>query len=121
MRESGDFERWLEFFATAIRVSADAATTTGCRVFTVFRDDRDRLKGIGRQAPTALLIQEALQAKPIAALTEATGLTTPTVTQSLRELEKLGIVRETTGRARGRVFAYARYLDALNAENESAV
>ncbi len=62
------------------------------------------LKGIGRQAPTALLIQEALQAKPlatIAALTEATALTTPTVTQALRELEKLGIVRETTGRARG--------------------
>lgn len=123
VRESGDFERWLEFFATAIRVSADAATTTGRRVFTVFREDRDRLKGIGRQAPTALLIQEALQAKPlvtIAALTEATGLTTPTVTQALRELERLGIVRETTGRARGRVFAYARYLDALNAENESA-
>lgn len=81
------------------------------------------LKGIGRQAPTALLIQEALQAKPlatIAALTEATALTTPTVTQALRELEKLGIVRETTGRARGRVVAYARYLDALNAESESA-
>jgi hypothetical protein len=28
----------------------------------------------------------------------------------------LGVVRETTGRARGRVFAYARYLDVLNAE-----
>ncbi len=87
----------------------------------MFREDRDELKGIGRQAATALLIQEALQAKPlatIAALTRVTGLTTPTVTQGLRELERLGIVRETTGKARGRVFAYARYLDALNAENE---
>jgi Fic family protein len=123
VRESGDFERWLEFFATAIRVSADTATATGRRIFTVFREDRDRLKGIGRQAPTALLIQEALQAKPlgtIAALTQSTGLTTPTVTQALRELEKLGIVRETTGKARGRVFAYARYLDALNAENATS-
>jgi len=120
VRESGDFERWLEFFGTAIRVSADAATATGQRIFTVFREDRDRLRGIGRQAPTALLIQEAMQAKPlatIAALTQSTALTTPTVTQALRELEKLGIVRETTGKARGRVFAYARYLDALNAEN----
>ena len=26
------------------------------------------------------------------------------------------IVRETTGRARGRIFAYVRYLDALNTE-----
>jgi len=123
VRETGDFERWLEFFATAIRVSADSATATGRRVFAVFREDREQLKGIGRQAPTTLLIQETLQARPlvtIAALTAATGLTTPTVTQALRELEKLGIVRETTGRARGRVFAYARYLDALNAENGPA-
>ena len=29
VRESGDFERWLEFFATAIRVSAEQATMTG--------------------------------------------------------------------------------------------
>jgi Fic family protein len=123
VRESGDFERWLEFFATAIRVSADAATETGRRIFAVFREDRDRLKGIGRQAATALLIQESLQAKPlatIAVLTQSTGLTAPTMTQTLRELENLGIVHETTGKARGRVFAYARYLDTLNAENVSA-
>ena len=119
VRETGDFERWLEFFATAIRVSAEQATTTASHIFDVFQEDRDRLKSLGRQAPTALLIQEAMQTKPlatIAALTEATRLTTPTVTQALRELEKAKIVRETTGRARGRNYAYARYLDALNAE-----
>jgi hypothetical protein len=41
------------------------------------------------------------------------------VTQALGELQKLGIVRETTGRARGQIFAYVRYLDALNAEIET--
>lgn len=35
---------------------------------------------------------------------------------ALRELGRLGIVRETTGRARGRVYAYVRYLEALNGE-----
>jgi Fic family protein len=121
-RESGDFERWLDFFATAIRVSAEQATTTGLRISAVFREDRNRVREMGRQAPTILLVQEALQAKPlatIATLTQSTGLTTPTVTQALGELQKLGIVRETTGRARGRVFAYVRYLDALNAEIET--
>jgi Fic family protein len=121
-RESGDFERWLDFFATAIRVSAEQATTTGQRISAVFREDRNRVREMGRQAPTILLVQEALQAKPlatIATLTQSTGLTTPTVTQALSELQKLGIVRETTGRARGRIFAYVRYLDALNAEIET--
>jgi Fic family protein len=121
-RESGGFERWLDFFATAIRVSAEQATTTGLRISAVFREDRNRVREMGRQAPTILLIQEALQAKPlatIATLTRSTGFTTPTVTQALGELQKLGIVRETTGRARGRIFAYVRYLDALNAETEA--
>jgi hypothetical protein len=54
-------------------------------------------------------LAEAMQG-PAAALT---------VTQALRELLKLGIVRETAGRARGRIFAYARYLDALNAVNDA--
>jgi Fic family protein len=119
VRETGDFERWLEFFATAIRVSAEQATMTGQRIFTVFREDRIQLRALGRQAPAALLIQEALQSKPlatIAALAKSTGLTTPTVTQALRALEQLNIVRETTGRARGRIFSYVRYLDALNSE-----
>jgi len=121
-RESGDFERWLDFFATAIRVSAEQATATGLRISAVFREDRNRVREMGRQAPTILLVQEALQAKPlatIARLTQSTGFTTPTVTQALGELQKLGIVRETTGRARGRIFAYVRYLDALNAETEA--
>jgi Fic family protein len=121
-RESGDFERWLDFFATAIRVSAEQATTTGLRISAVFREDRNRVREMGRQAPTILLVQEALQAKPlatIATLTLSTGFTTPTVTQALGELQKLEIVRETTGRARGRIFAYVRYLDALNAETEA--
>jgi hypothetical protein len=38
----------------------------------------------------------------------------------LNELQNLKIVRETTGRARGRIFAYVRYLDALNAEPDAA-
>jgi Fic family protein len=121
-RESGDFERWLDFFATAIRVSAEQATTTALRISAVFREDRNRVREMGRQAPTILLVQEALQAKPlatIATLRQSTGVTTPTVTQALSELRKLGIVRETTGRARGRIFAYVRYLDALNAETEA--
>lgn len=123
VRETGDFERWIEFFATAIRMSAEQATLTGQRVFAVFQEDRNTLRELGRLAPTSLLVQEALQSKPlatIATLTKATGLTTPTVTQALRELERLGIVRETTGRARGRIYSYVRYIEALNTEIEES-
>lgn len=68
------------------------------------------------------MIQEALQAKPVATvatLRAATGLTTPTVNALLRELESRGIIKESTGRARDRVYVYRRYLEALAAEEEA--
>jgi Fic family protein len=123
VRETGDYESWIEFFATAMRVSAEQATLTSQRIITVFQEDRSRLRELGRLAPTSLLVQEALQSKPlatIATLTKATGLTTPTVTVALRELGRLGIVRETTGRARGRIYSYLRYLEALDAETKTS-
>lgn len=38
----------------------------------------------------------------------------PTVNVALAQLQSLGIVREITGRKRGRVFAYSAYLDILS-------
>jgi len=39
----------------------------------------------------------------------------------LRELESRGIIKESTGRARDRVYVYRRYLEALAAEEEAPV
>jgi DNA-binding MarR family transcriptional regulator len=106
------------------RVSAEQATLTGQRIITVFQEDRSQLRELGRLAPSSLLVQEALQSKPLATLatlTKTTGLTTPTVTLALRELQRLGIVRETTGRVRGRIYSYLRYLEALNTETEASL
>jgi Fic family protein len=121
VRETGDYERWIDFFAEALRHSADVAIETGRRISAVFRQDRELLRTRGRVAGTLLMIQEALQKKPvatIATLTSSTGLTAPTVTTALRELMELKVVRETTGRLRGRMFAYQRYLEAMSADEE---
>ena len=121
VRATGDYERWVGFFAEAMRHSAQVAISTGQRITQVFDEDRQQLRAVPRMAGTLLLVQESLQAKPIAtiaALTSATHLTTPTITSALRELEDRGIVKEITGRPRDRVFAYFRYLDALAREDE---
>jgi DNA-binding MarR family transcriptional regulator len=49
----------------------------------------------------------------IARLAADTGLSVPAVTDSLEAMERLGLVREITGRKRGRVFSYAPYLEVL--------
>ncbi len=124
MRAGGDYERWVEFFAEAIRHSVEVAIETGRRVTQAFREDRAELRTVPRIAGSLLMIREALQAKPVTTvvtLREATGLTTPTINSLLRELESRGIIKESTGRARDRGYVYRRYLEALAAEEEAPV
>ncbi|WP_426734942.1 winged helix-turn-helix transcriptional regulator [Myxococcus faecalis] len=66
---------------------------------------------------SALRVHDLLQEHPYLTsnqLVERTGLTSPTVNAALVDLERLDIVKEVTGRKRGRVFAYRGYLEILN-------
>jgi DNA-binding transcriptional ArsR family regulator len=90
-----------------------AATT---ELLALFAQDRERvLAAAGGRA--TLATYEALQRRVIVSirrLAEATELSIPSVTSALRKLEQLEIVREVTGRAYGRLFAYDRQLEILN-------
>lgn len=124
VRLRGDWERWLDFFAEGVQVSATQAVATANALLALVNADRDRIARLGRAATSALSVQQALQRQPIAtsaALVKATGLTAATVNKSLAHLEDLGVVAEVTNRRRGRVFSYRRYVAALAEEPESSV
>lgn len=123
VRLHGDWERWLDFFAEGVQVSASQAVATANALLALVNADRDRIAGLGRAASSALALHEALQRQPIttsAALVKATGLTAATVNKSLAHLERVGVVAELTSRQRGRVFSYRRYVNELAAELERA-
>lgn len=117
VRESGDWETWLEFFADAVLTSATQAASSAKRLLELASADGRRIEGLGRAAASALEIHRTLQRQPIAtaaSLVSATGLTPATVNKSLAHLERIGVVTELTRKQRGRVFSYARYVDILN-------
>jgi len=121
IRDKGDWEIWLLFFAQGVKETADAAVSTSRILVEIAREDRSRIQSLGRVAGSALHVHQELQARPIMSiphLVRATSLTAPTVTHALRALEAAGIVRETSGRRRGRLYAYSRYLDVLNQGTE---
>lgn len=123
VRVNGDWERWLDFFAEAVQVSAAQAVQTAQALLALVAADRERLAALGRAAPSAWALHEALQRQPVAtaaALGAATGLTPATVNKTLVHLQRLGLVSELTARRRGRVFAYRDYVALLNAELDTA-
>lgn len=123
VRLRGDWERWLDFFAEGVQVSATQAVTTTNELLALVEADRTRIVGLGRAAASALEVHHALQRQPITsagALVTATRRTAATVNKALAHLERLGIVGELTNRRRGRVFSYRRYIEILGAELEPA-
>jgi Fic family protein len=121
VRRDGDWETWLAFFADAVRMTAGAAVETARALVTMFAADRQRIRELGRGSLSALQVHHELQRRPLSnvnTLVSATGLSTPTIGKALEALARLEIVREVTGRRRNRVFAYGRYIDALNQGTE---
>ena len=121
VRLHGDWERWLDFFAEGVRLSATQAVDTAHALLALVTSDRDLITSLGRATGSALVVHQALQRQPIAtsgALVKQTGLTAATVNKSLSHLRELAIVSELTERRRGRVFGYRRYVKLLNAELE---
>ena len=121
VRETGDWERWLDFFLTGVLETATLAADAARRILALFDADRRSIEALGRPASSALRVHQLLQTKPLITIPMAAYLLTlsrPTVTSSLSHLRQLGIVRETTGRQRGRAFVYDRYLALLSEGTE---
>lgn len=121
VRTEGEWEAWLGFFADGVRETATGAVTTVQRLVALFEQDRARIRELGRLSGSALQVHLALQERPIASvamLAERTGLAVPTVNSAIASLQSIGIVRELTGRRRGRVFSYDPYLKILSEGTE---
>jgi len=117
VRLTGDWEAWLDFFAEAVLFTATQAVETAQQLLDLSEQNRDRISGLGRAAKSALQIHRALMEHPIAtsgSLVAKTGFTPATVNKALGHLERLGIVKELTGRKRNRLFSYASYIEIMS-------
>lgn len=117
IRETGDWETWLEFFAEAVINTAGDAVSSIQKLAGMAETDKDTITALGRAAPSIHAVHTALLERPIVSagwLTEKTGLTPATVNKALARLEALGIVRQLGEGKRNRLFAYRQYMEILN-------
>lgn len=117
VRQTGDWEAWLDFFLEGVKLTAEAAVSTAQRLSRMFQNDRDRIESTaGRRTGSALRVHNALKSKPILSLPAAareTKLSFHTADAAMDLLVSEGIAIEITGKRRGRLYAYDRYLAIL--------
>ncbi len=121
VRRTGDWESWLDFFADAVIATAKQAVATAQDLLAQAEKDRGLIRSQGKAVGSALRVHAALAQRPVATggwLASEAEITPATANRALRTLEKLGIVRETTGRKRRRLYAYRECLEILNRGTE---
>ena len=121
VRETGDWETWLEFFLTAVRETSAQAVTSARQILAILEEDRRKIEGLGQSAASALRVFQHAHTHPIfsiATTAEQTGISFPTVAASVEHLRKLGVMREITGKQRSRLFIYERYMAILSEGTE---
>jgi Fic family protein len=117
VREDGDWEDWLKFFLAAVSHSAGNAASTAARIHQIREQDRKRLLDAGGQKHELALL-DRLYGQPIvnsAWVERELGVAKVTANKLLTRMEETGILRETTGFKRNRLFRYDEYVDVFDA------
>jgi len=121
IRQDGDWESWLSFFAEAVEHTANDAVQVAELLMKQSEQDATLIQEQGRYSGTLAKLHMALLKRPLATaawLKKQTGLANATVQSGIQRLEDLGLLREITGKQRDRVYAYDAYIEILNRGNE---
>jgi len=121
IRTEGDWEAWVAYFLEGVRVTADETTDTVREIFALVSRDRAVALAHPETTVVAARLFEELPKQPIvtvASSVERLGSTKPTVSKAINALVNAGILVETTGRRRDRLFSYRAYLDLLREGTE---
>lgn len=117
VRETGDWEEWLQFFLKGVVETANQAVSTAQAILNLFKEDRKQIESAGKLAPSLMLVHYYLQKYPTTdgkKVMKNCKISLPTANSALNYLLKIGIIREITGKARNKIYVYQKYLDLLS-------
>ena len=118
VRLEGAWEAWAAFFLEGVSTIADEAATTARDLFVLVNKDRARVLGARNSSVTAARLLELLPRHPmvtIPAIVRLLDTSKPTAAKAVSVLERLDILKETTGRRRDRTYGYSAYMERLRA------
>jgi Fic family protein len=121
VRTEGDWEGWIRFFLEGVASIAEEATDNARDLFALVSADRARALAAPASSVMAVRLFEALGQHPIVTIARVTELletTKPTATKAVNTLVDAGILTETSGRRRDRIYSYSAYLDRLRVGTE---
>jgi Fic family protein len=116
VRQKGDWEGWLDFFLHGVAETADQVVMTSQKISQLFASDRIKIAALKRAAISATEVHEILRKQAMISAIEAAKIlevTIPTARNALQNLQKLGIVKDISGRGKERIYVYTELVTLL--------
>ena len=116
-REDEGWTAWMDFFFQGVRDTAIQSARTATNIDKLFRTDKEKIEHFGRGAASAMLIYRHAQVNPLFSIKSAARemkVSFPTASAAVARMLEAGILRESSGKRRDRLFLYSKYLDVLN-------
>ncbi len=113
VHENDDIENWLKFFIEGVATTADKAVGTTRKIVGLRENALQKVVGLDRSAEKGKRLLDYLFRQPIATVKtveKVTGLKNPNALSLVSKFIRLGILKETTGRRRNRIFSYQDYI-----------
>ena len=121
VRETGDWESWIEFFLTGVYETSNQAFKTAQSIVSLFKKDEEKIKQLKKDTAGVLKVYNYLKKHPISNITKITksSKSSPqTVSRSLKILEEIDLVKELTGKYNNKIFIYKNYINIINQGTE---
>ena len=116
VRQTGDWEGWLDFFLQGVAETADQVVSTSQKISELFAADKERIASLKRAAISAGQVHDLLRRKAmISAIDAAKALevSVPTARTALNNLKELGIVKDVSGKGKERLYIYSELIALL--------
>jgi len=113
VRSHNDLNQWLKFFMVGVIESSQNSIETFKKILVLKESIDSKLLTFGRKATVAKTLIQQLYATPICSSQQVEAwlkVTPPTANALLKDLEKAGLIKETTGFKRNRLFVFDPYL-----------
>lgn len=115
VREHGTWAEWISYFAKGVSEQSKGTIALAKTLLDLQQTLKQRVSGVRKRASISEVMDAFFHA-PVLSSTEIaamTGLSYNSVSSALEAIEQIGIVREITGRRKGRSYACVPILKAI--------
>jgi Fic family protein len=117
VRNSGNYEQWIEFFLKGVTEVSDLAIDTAKKILELQSEHRNHLWQKKMSSPLAVGLLEKLFYTPymsVKNVAQAFSISYQAASMLVNQFEKHGILKEITGKKRDKMYVYKQYIDILS-------